>query len=73
MTGETFTHNGVQYYVGWMLEKTPGECSHTMWINEQPCGGFEWNFLDFKPDDEENYRKIYIAAIDPRAALEQKP
>ena len=64
--GEMFEHNGVTYYVGWMRELLPGEGQFGMWRNEQPDGGFKWKFLDYKPEDEHNYRKIYISAIDPR-------
>lgn len=65
--GETFIHNGLTYYVGWM-ECKDGDNAYSMWLNEQPNGGFKWQFLDYKPSDEENYRKIYILANDPRAA-----
>jgi hypothetical protein len=43
----------------------PGENSYGMWLNEQPNGGFEWKFLDFRPKDIENYSPIYIAASLP--------
>lgn len=59
--GEKFVHNGITYYVGWMRSN-----EHGMWINEQPNGGFRWEFLDYEPGD--NYTKIYIAACDPRTA-----
>jgi hypothetical protein len=64
--GETFIHDGKRYYVGWMRSKMPGENKFGMWINEQPNGGFEWNFLDYKPKDEKNYTKIFILPRDPR-------
>jgi hypothetical protein len=46
--------------VGWMRNKPPhGE--FTMYANEQPDGGFEWTFLDYEPEDSENWQKIYIS------------
>ena len=68
--GEKFEHNGATYYVGWMRSED-GKNQFGMWINEQPNGGFEFSFLDFKPDDEMNYRKIYILAEDPRECVEE--
>ncbi len=64
--GEKFELDGKTYYVGWMREKLPGEGDYGMWLNEQPDGGFAWEFLDYRPDDEENYVKIFILAKDPR-------
>jgi len=63
--GETFEHDGKTYYVGWMKSK-PGQDQFGMWINEQPNGGFKWSFLDYRPDNENEYIKIYILATDPR-------
>lgn len=37
-----------------------GENDFYMFINEQPQGGFKWTFLDHKPEDDHNYRPIYI-------------
>ena len=51
--------------IGYM-KSVPGEDDFSMFVNEYPDGGFEWKFLDFKPEDSENYRPIYIS-------LEQKP
>ena len=65
--GELFEHNGLRYYVGWMKSKD-GEDDYWMWVNEQPNGGFKWTFLDFEPKDKENYKKIYVTPLDPRAA-----
>lgn len=45
--------------IGYMKSK-PGEDDLTMLINEYPDGGFKWTFLDYEPDDKENYTKIFI-------------
>ena len=29
--------------------------------------GSKWEFLDFEPEDKENYRKVFISPADPRA------
>ena len=63
--GEVFEHNGVTYYVGWMRSEA-GKDDYFMWLNEQPHGGFCWKFLDYRPEDKENYKKIYISAHNPR-------
>lgn len=75
--GETFTFCDIPFYVGWMKSK-PGQNSYGMWINEQPNGGFRWEFLDFKPASHENYSKIFITpydfrtiSIQPEAATEK--
>ena len=65
MSGDKFTVNGLTYYVGWMKSKLHKD-DFGMWLNEQPSGGFKWEFLDFEPEDKENYRKIFILANDPR-------
>lgn len=65
--GETFVHKGVTYYVGWM-RSVDGSDDFGMWLNEQPNGGFAWEFLDFEPDYFNEYQKIYISAEDPRLA-----
>ena len=45
--------------IGYM-KAVVGENDFYMFINEQPQGGFKWTFLDFKPEDDYNYRPIYI-------------
>lgn len=45
--------------IGYM-KAVVGENDFYMFINEQPYGGFKWTFLDFKPEDDHNYRPIYI-------------
>lgn len=64
--GEMINHLGMNFYVGWMREKIPGEADFGMWLNEQPNGGFKWSFLDFKPEDVENYCRIWISANNPK-------
>ena len=59
--GEMFRIGNKRYFVGWMENGT-----YSMWLNEQPSGGFEFKFQDFKPEDESGYKKIYILAHDPR-------
>ena len=49
-------------HVGYMMSKE-GNNSFSMFINENfeyGEGGFSWQFLDFKPEDVENYKPIYI-------------
>jgi len=65
IVGKMFELDGVKYYVGWMRSKAPKD-DYGMWLNEQPNGGFGFEFLDFKPEDEENYTKIFIRVSDPR-------
>ena len=51
-------------YVGYM-KSVPGENDLSMFINEAPEGGFEWKFLDYKPEDMENYTPVYISLSHP--------
>lgn len=51
-------------YAVWM-KSNPGEDALGMFINEYPNGGFEWTFLDYEPEDSENYTKVYIS-LEPR-------
>lgn len=47
--------------VGWM-RASPGSDDYSMLINERPDGGFEWRFLDFKPESLPGiYKPIYIS------------
>lgn len=51
--------------IGYMKSK-PGEDDYCMFVNEiRSGGGFEWKFLDFEPEDIENYRRIYISLLEP--------
>ncbi len=59
--GEKFIHEGKTYYVGYMRHGAYG-----MWLNEQPNGGFEWKFKDYRPENNSSYTKIFILADDPR-------
>ena len=43
----------------WMKSKQ-GENDYSMFINEQPEGGFKWSFLDFDPEDEVNYKSLIV-------------
>ena len=43
----------------WMKSKQ-GENDYSMFINEQPEGGFKWEFLDFEPIDKENYSPLIV-------------
>lgn len=57
--------------VGWMRSKMPGENAYCMFVNENGPhgeGGFKWEFLDYKPDDIENYSPIYIY-LEPRPQI----
>jgi hypothetical protein len=60
--GLMIKHQGIPYYVGWMREKDYG-----MWVNEQPNGGFEFEFLDFKPKDSHKFREVFIVPQHPEA------
>lgn len=51
-------------YVCYMKSKE-GEDDICMFINEYPNGGFKWDFLDYKPEDIENYTPIYIYRESP--------
>jgi hypothetical protein len=35
-----------------------------MFVNEQPDGGFKWDFIDYEPADKENYRKVIVLRVD---------
>lgn len=43
----------------WMKSKQ-GENDFSMFINEQPEGGFKWQFLDYEPEDKENYSPLIV-------------
>ena len=48
---------------GWM-KSAPGEDDYTMFVNEQPDGGFKWEFIDYTPDDTYEMRPIWISTKD---------
>lgn len=56
--------------IGYM-RSVGGNDDYGMFVNERPEGGFEWKFLDFKPEDIENYKPIYIS-LTPQARSESQ-
>jgi hypothetical protein len=53
-------------FMGWMRAVPPKD-DYTMFINEQPEGGFGWKFYDFEPAGSEMsaFKPIYIS-LTPR-------
>jgi len=41
------------------MKSKQGENDFSMFINEQPSGGFKWEFLDFNPESED-YSSLYV-------------
>jgi hypothetical protein len=52
------------------MKAVVGENDFYMFVNEQPKGGFKWEFLDYKPEDDHNYRPIYIRLKPAEEAIE---
>jgi hypothetical protein len=52
----------IREFVGWMRAVPPKD-DYTMFINEQPEGGFGWKFYDFEPAGSEMsaFKPIYIS------------
>jgi hypothetical protein len=39
----------------------PGKNQYSMFVNEQPEGGFKWDLWDFRPDDGRRYTAVYVS------------
>ena len=64
---DTEFEKGEWYFQTWehvgYMKSIQGNNEYSMFVNENfkyGEGGFSWNFLDYKPDDVENYEPIYI-------------
>lgn len=53
------------------MKSVPGNNDYSMFINEQPEGGFKWEFLDYEPDDKQNYSPVYICKENPRLKIQE--
>jgi hypothetical protein len=43
-----------------------------MFINEAPEGGFSWDFLDYKPDNDQEYRELIVCKPKEITALKSQ-